>query len=501
MPSQHVPEKSWLQTLRKKVATGRTTAMKGRVGRELTEEEKRECAEQLAAMEEKRKRGIQSRKEARETLQNSRDLKEGQAELKQGQDEIKGAIGRVEQKFDQLLGAAGSSKHHREMAKEAAKREREEAKAAAKCERQEAKERQLLRAGLQVEDGDRVVDGVLVKAGLPLEGFEGLDLGAKFFPVKGNGGQFLFQDLNALGLQKITAYVPSSKRCIDPVIYTPEPGTLTDNDKPLTESTLVRLEMSSAKLLEQLELPSREPSPKRRRTEDAEAAMECDDESVEAAAPAEAAPAEAAPAEAAPAEAAPAEPAACAEPAEPAASVEPAPAPTEPAARVEAAPLEPARRAVLPLPENTPLSVHGVHCSYLGGGFVEVVEVQKWTSSSEQPAEQPVEQPEQPAEQPAEQPEQPAEQPAEQPVEQPEQPVEQPEEKPEESECSSTRAETEPAAEEPQEAGAPAVLPALAPLRVFGEKGFDIHMRGGPYVRVLGDLYHAGQVLEKLDFE
>ena len=175
-----MPEKSWLQTLRKKVATGRTTAMKGRVGRELTEEEKRECAEQLAAMEEKRKRGIQSRKEARETLQNSRDLKEGQAELKQGQDEIKGAIGRVEQKFDQLLGAAGSSKHHREMAKEAAKREREEAKAAAKCERQEAKERQLLRAGLQVEDGDRVVDGVLVKAGLPLEGFEGLDLGAKF---------------------------------------------------------------------------------------------------------------------------------------------------------------------------------------------------------------------------------------------------------------------------------------------------------------------------------
>ena len=51
MPSQHVPEKGLLQTLRKKVATGRATAMKGRVGRELTEEEKRQCAEQLAALE------------------------------------------------------------------------------------------------------------------------------------------------------------------------------------------------------------------------------------------------------------------------------------------------------------------------------------------------------------------------------------------------------------------------------------------------------------------
>ena len=55
------------------------------------------------------------------------------------------------------------------------------------------------------------------------------------------------------------------------------------------------------------------------------------------------------------------------------------------------------------------------------------------------------------------------------------------------------------AAEEPA-AEAAAEEPAAEDIAEEPE-GFDVHMRGGPYARVLGDLYHAGQILEKLDFE
>ncbi|CAE7557702.1 unnamed protein product, partial [Symbiodinium sp. CCMP2456] len=64
MPGQHAPEKSGIQTLRKKVATGRMTAMKGRVGRELTAEEMRDCQQQLVELESKREEGILSRRHA-----------------------------------------------------------------------------------------------------------------------------------------------------------------------------------------------------------------------------------------------------------------------------------------------------------------------------------------------------------------------------------------------------------------------------------------------------
>ncbi|CAE7513717.1 unnamed protein product, partial [Symbiodinium sp. CCMP2456] len=95
----------------------------------------------------------------------------------------------------------------------------------------------------------------------------------------------------------------------------------------------------------------------------------------------------------------------------------------------------------------------------------------------------------------------------------------------EESESSSTRAETEPAPEEPaaepaaaepaaeepaaEEAVEPAAAepaaeeaePAASTVRLFGEKGFDVHMGGEPFARVLGDLYRAGKVMENLDFK
>jgi len=179
------------------------------------------------------------------------------------------------------------------------------------------------------------------------------------------------------------------------------------------------------------------------------------------------------------------------------------------------------------VPANAPLTVHGVQCSVVGGGYVKVVEVQKMLGflrsgdpfpellevvvyvlrnkhNFSGPVDTTILKPEQCAPAPASCAQlrlrltdcrlfaQPTEKAAE------------------ESE-SSTRAETgseEPAAEpaaaeEAEEPAAeqPALLPTIPPVRLFGEKGFDVHMRGGTFARVLGDLYHAGQVMEKLDFQ
>ena len=192
------------------------------------------------------------------------------------------------------------------------------------------------------------------------------------------------------------------------------------------------------------------------------------------------------------------------------------------------------------LPKGASLQLHGIACRVLGPGFVQVKQVQKMlrflrgmTPFPELKAVQvgPVQRfdaecrnlvpvnakelqlrledrvtaAEEPAAEAAAEPEA-ADEPAA-----PEDIAEEPDEADEPAAAEDIAAE-EPAAEaaaediaeepeEPEEAGSLAVLPVLAPLRVFGEKGFDVHMRGGPYARVLGDLYHAGQILEKLDFE
>ncbi|CAE7398158.1 unnamed protein product, partial [Symbiodinium sp. CCMP2456] len=274
MPSVHSPQSRAIQTLKTKISTGRTLAKPGCVGRELTEQEVQACREKLAGLEAQRERGIKERKVTRETLHNTWDLKEGQAELKQGQGEIMAAVDRIEQKLDRKQGAEGSSQYHREMAKEAAKRERED-----------AKDRLLLRAGLQKVEGDSFVDGVLVKAGVPLERFEAVDLGAKIefcgiacrvAMVEGEHATLQLakpvnrlqlsdsrEMLNRQGLLKITAYMPRGERYFESVVFNPKsPGLFFDkpvNGKPrlhsLPESAIVRLVISADRLLEHLPGP------------------------------------------------------------------------------------------------------------------------------------------------------------------------------------------------------------------------------------------------------
>ncbi|CAE7607061.1 unnamed protein product [Symbiodinium sp. CCMP2592] len=363
MPSQHVPGKGSLQTLRTKVQTGHMrSAKKGCRGRELTAEELEACKRELAELEAKRKEGMEHRKKvAKETLQNTRDLKQGQAELKQGQGEIKDGVGRIEQKLDRILGAEGSSQHYRELAKQAAKREREEdkeaAKEAAKLQREDAKERRHLRSGLTMEEGDRIVDDVLVKAGVKLEGFEGHDLGGKFQLGEQIGCRLSmvglehivvqFSNVDAFspscvvpfGIQKAMAYVPGNKRYVElqaiGACWSPK-----DGGKALPSSALIRLWLP-VRMLERLDLPLKK-EPKRRRTEEA---------AEPAAQPAAMEPAEAAPAEAAPAEQPPPAP--------------PAPKPPSP---------EPLSAAHEQLPE---ILVHGVRCSHLVADYYIVKEVEK----------------------------------------------------------------------------------------------------------------------------
>ena len=151
MPSQHAPEKSLLQTLRKKVATGRMTAMKGRVGRELTEEEMRDCQEQLAALELKRKQGIQNRRhtsaEADRVIgaaaSHGAELRQSGVAVMQHVDgrfdAVDGRLDGVHARLDRVLGTPGSAAECdqqmlqlRQEKKRRVKEEREAARAAEK---------------------------------------------------------------------------------------------------------------------------------------------------------------------------------------------------------------------------------------------------------------------------------------------------------------------------------------------------------------------------------
>ncbi|CAE7547570.1 unnamed protein product [Symbiodinium sp. CCMP2592] len=361
MPSQHVPGKGSLQTLRFKVQTGHMrSATKGCLGRKLTQEEHEACKRELAELEAKRKEGMEHRKKA---------------ELKQGQGEIKDGVGRIEQKLDRILGAEGSSQHHRELAKQATKREREKAKEELKRQREDSKRqreddkiRKLLSVGLSIHCVDRFVDGVLIRGGvLSPQCFEVDDLGAAFelcgldcrlAALKGSmalvqvmqweGRTFPESELKSLGLEKMEAQPRNGLPGME-IVYHEESKGLMYN-KPIVKTGaerwirvteryfLVRLLMPASCVFEQL--AAGEPSPKRRRTEEA---------AEPAAQPAATEPAEAAPAEAAPAE-------------------QPPPAPPAPPTP------QPVSAAHEQLPE---ILVHGVRCSHLVADYYIVKEVEK----------------------------------------------------------------------------------------------------------------------------
>ncbi|CAE7286462.1 ZNF358 [Symbiodinium sp. CCMP2592] len=511
MPSQHVPGKGSLQTLRTKVETGHMrSAKKGCLGRKLTAEELEACKRELAELEAKRKEGMEHRKKvAKETLQNTRDLKQGQAELKQGQGEIKDGVGRIEQKLDRILGAEGSSQHHRELAKQATKREREKAKEELKRQREDSKRqreddkiRQLLSVGLSIDCVDRFVDGVLIRGGvLSPQCFEVDDLGAAFelcgldcrlAALKGSmalvqvmqweGRTFPESELKSLGLEKMEAQPRNGSAGME-IVYEESKGLM--YNKPIVKTGaerwirvteryfLVRLLMPASCVFEQL--AAGEPSPKRRRTEEA---------AEPAAQPAATEPAEAAPAEAAPAEQPPPAP--------------PAPKPPSP---------EPLSAANEQLPE---ILVHGVRCSHLVAdyyivkeAFPELLEIVLCIESTSPPLGtfygmqlKPENRSQVPSTCAQLRLKLSFEQPAAEPA-----PQHFSEKKPGDSEDSSTRAETEPAELPAIQDAEPADEEPAQTVRIFGEQGFDVEIKDGCLGRVLGDLYHAGKVLEGLCFE
>ena len=164
MPSAHTPEWSKIRTLKAKLQTGRCTASGGRVGRELTEEELKDCRERLAQLEQKRDQGIEDRRVAKETHDNTK-------KLLNGQEDILHAINGVNRRLDTVIAPTGSSAHHKLLAKEAAKRERDLEKV-----------RRHLQQGIVPAEGDFYVGTVLVKADAldQLEELRDRDLEAEF---------------------------------------------------------------------------------------------------------------------------------------------------------------------------------------------------------------------------------------------------------------------------------------------------------------------------------